>query len=60
MILAKTQSISESYFGLNRRKTQIRTFPGRKILKNKKFYFYFLQLGSLLVDFHGVRDAQKS
>ena len=58
-ILIKTQDISESYFGLNRRKTQHRTFFGRKNLKNKKFYFYFLQLGGLLVDFHGVRDAQK-
>ena len=59
MILAKTQDFSDSYFGLNRRKTQIRTFFGRKFLKNKKFYFYFLQLGGPLVDFHGVRDAQK-
>ena len=57
MTLAKTQDISELYFGVNRRKN--RTFFGRKNLKNKKFYFHFLQLGGLLVDFHGVRDVQK-
>ena len=58
-ILAKTQDISESYFDLNHRKTQIRTFFSWKSLKNKTNYFYFLQLGGLLVDFHGVRDVQK-
>ena len=55
----KTHNNSDSYFSLNPRKTQIRTFSGLKNLKIKKFYFYLLQLGGLLVDFHGVRDVQK-